>query len=130
MNEAWVQALNSLNKDKKITILTAFQIYSMQNRDYYTRLNPHLKGTEITSLLAKIWKRMPETEKKQYEELSHYIRSKTIPEPQLKPIQYTFTPVIPKLFLVPRSSFGTIAAEVSNDPKNLAQLSKLTKKLH
>ena len=114
MNELSEQALNMLCKDKKITIVTAFQIFCMQNRDYYARLNPHLKGTGITSLLAKIWRRMPDQDKQQYEDWSQYIRTKTAPEAEQKATNYTFTPIIPKLSVVPRRLFGTIASEVSS----------------
>ena len=113
MNELSEQAINMLCKDKKITIVTAFQIFCMQNRDYYARLNLHLKGTGITSLLAKIWRRMPDQDKQQYEDLSQYIRTRTAPEAEQKTTNYTFTPVIPKISVVPRRSFGTLASEAS-----------------
>jgi len=102
-------------------IVTPFQIFCHQNREITSRMNPHLKGTAVTSLLAKAWKGLDQSRKKHFEELSYSLR-KNIPisdgfsytEPIIQVVQPCYLPYLPKIQIIERNGHGKHAAEASN----------------
>ena len=105
---------------KNQTAVTPFQLFCFTNREKTSKLNPHLKGTLITSILAKAWKNLDQENRKHYEELSYSIRGfKSIfkEEKSKKNIHTSpnefFMTEIPKISLFSRNNFGTFAFEAS-----------------
>ncbi|EAY11456.1 HMG box family protein [Trichomonas vaginalis G3] len=118
-------------------IVTPFQIFCFQNRSNAMKLNPHLKGTAITSLLAKMWRSLDIVEKQRFEEWSRAIRTQhsdnfdsqkaplyRSPEPKRPKLQIveTYTPLEslelpypPKIFIRSSSNFGQLVSQISKD---------------
>lgn len=116
-------------------IVTPFQIFCHQNRHKATELHPQLKGTAITSLLAKMWRSLDYREKQVFEEWSKAIRIQQkdslknfnspyyqkqevlcqgteIIEPYT-PLESIQLPYPPKIQIRSHTNFGRIASEIS-----------------
>lgn len=120
-------AINCPNELPKqpIMIVTPFQIFCYQNREQTATMNPHLKGTAITSILAKMWRSLDHAQKQHFEEMSLALRQANTENKNqnlpTKPIQYKPEPVIPninltlpKINIIPHRLFGRNAAEASS----------------
>lgn len=105
-------------------MMTPFQIFCYQNREKTSQMNPTLKGTTITSILAKVWRSMDASQKQYFEDMSKSLRNPdTLIQPnvtQITPVQYKPEPVIqvtnlaiPKLVILSKRQFGRNAAEAS-----------------
>lgn len=72
MNIPAIEDLSDGNKkvarSKRYTryILDPFQIFCIEKRNEYMKAHPELKNSEVTSILAGIWREMSENDKMQY----------------------------------------------------------------
>lgn len=118
------QQEDSTQNQKEVPmIITPYQIFCFQNRAMTSRMNPSLKGTSITSILAKAWKALSNEKKQHFEELSMTLRTTNTENVFIKP--QVFKPVpekseekktklyIPQLRIIPRRTFGIGASEAS-----------------
>ena len=105
---------------KKVQIVQPFQLFCMQNRVQTAMMNPNLKGTGVTSLLAKKWRALDQNSREYFEQLSLSIRQNSIseiscdsskPNQEKKKLDSQF--YLPRLFLESRNNFGAKAVETS-----------------
>ena len=113
---------NEEQQRKRMQLIQPFQLFCMQNREIIAQMNPNLKGTGITSLLAKKWRSLDQNSKGYFEQLSlslrdkipeimndYYFKQKTKKEKNIL-IEHFY---LPHLFLESRRDFGVQAAETS-----------------
>lgn len=101
-----------ISKQKAYTrfVLDPFQIFCLVNRSTLIEKNPGKKNSEITSMLATIWRALPDTQKQKYQyyasKLQHnkckverkpkgppkkLVKDSTPVEVQTKPVAYDFS---------------------------------------
>jgi hypothetical protein len=114
-----------------------FQIFSLRQRPEISRQNPSLTNSELTSLLGRMWRSLPQNEKQEYLQLALNVaterrqprkrRSKPKPEDIVEQISTSPNPSPPSrtidhiqfddcpcFSIVPRSSSGTLVASASH----------------
>jgi hypothetical protein len=108
-----------------------FQIFLLRKRSEVAAQNPDLTNSELTSLLGRMWRSLPQNEKIEYLHLAFSVtenqspsrkrRRKSKPKPppeQPLPVtppveETTKTEDFPQFSIIPRGSSGTQAAEAS-----------------
>jgi hypothetical protein len=114
-----------------------FQIFSLRMREHILRQNPGLKFPEVTSLLSTLWQSLSSDEKQEYVDLAYIAtderRTARKRRPRAKPGDVSpprapksdlSEPAIPDkhvtlsecphFSIIPRGSFGTLAATASH----------------
>jgi hypothetical protein len=105
-----------------------FQIFVFRTRSDVTQQNPELTNSEITSLLGRMWRSLPQSEKDDYMRLAIHITADRRPirkrhrkskPPKPDTVVETSTddvrllPGPPQFRIVPRGTFGALAANAS-----------------
>lgn len=104
---------------KKYQVVQPFQLFCLQNRVQTAMMHPNLKGTGVTSILAKKWRSLDQKSRDYFEQLSMSIRQQNISKiyhEKVKRIdeqekQDEF--YLPNLFLESRNNFASLAVEIS-----------------
>lgn len=104
---------------KKYQVVQPFQLFCLQNRVQTAMMHPNLKGTGVTSILAKKWRSLDQKSRDYFEQLSMSIRQQNIlkiyhekvkhGEEHEKYVEF----YLPNIFLEPRNNFAQIAVEIS-----------------
>jgi hypothetical protein len=99
-----------------------FLIFVFRNRADVTRQNPDLTNSEITSLLGRMWRSLPQREKDDYMWLAINMTAdrrpirKRVRKSKPETVVETAPENIrgpPQFTIVPRGTFGTLAANAS-----------------
>lgn len=123
-------------------ILDAFQIFCIERRNEYMKEHPELKNSEVTSILAGVWRNMPDKEKESYSSIARNLQNNkckverkirkvkaknkppkdstsqsnteiTEPDPEIDVGTSGITLPPPKIYIVSRTGMGEEISEVS-----------------
>jgi hypothetical protein len=106
-------------------MITPFEIFYYQARDEALRMNPDVRGIQLTALLGRLWRALDPATRAHFGVLSMHLRG----NPQVKIPKQSFTarrrrdqPLsLPTLGVLPHGEFGWFAAEVSGKLLNDAE---------
>lgn len=123
-------------------ILDAFQIFCIKRRNDYMKEHPELKNSEVTSILAGLWRNMSDKEKESYTSIARNLQNNkckverkirkvktktqqpkndtsqsnteiTEPDPDLEASASQISLPPPKIYIVSRTGVGEEISEVS-----------------